>query len=671
MTTLDAMRVRLWEDLPAPKEEEPPKIDAQPEWIDMKPEEEELYHRIEEYIRDHYQKYEAERKGLGFIMTVYRKRLTSSFYAIEQSLERRLKYLKGSVGDWLTDEDVEQEDLEEDVSELLPFDETGQTKPQIPPLFLGEIEYVRDFIADLRALGTDSKFEQLTKALNDVLKRRDSVIVFTQYTDTMDYLRNKLCQVYGSQVACYSGRGGERWNGAEWFGTSKENIKTAFRESQDIKILLCTESASEGLNLQTCGVLINYEMPWNPMRLEQRIGRIDRIGQEYDRVWIRNYFDQGTVEATVYQRLDDRIASFESVVGELQPILSQVARVIEAATMANDKRRGEMIASAIEEINRKVQSAEISALDLDKLTDDEVAPAPEEPVPITMQELERTLAESKAIGERLRPHGKIPGAHLLDWHGHWREVTFDLKLFDEHPNTLTLLSYGSDLLHEVLDVVEQPHEAKDAGVVARCSLRQVAVGYYGPPIVAVTSLGQLEKALDSNPAVLFVLAQRGSLEHAFAESVRNRLRTEEKAADDRRKAQLSSLTEEIRQLLVEAAYIELSQATIRDLFDEVLPLDFSEQAYQRLKRHKVPFSGALKLVGAGLPKPRSDDSLFVRLRETKRDALVRRFDAVRGKLTDRLRDLMELRKRLEQAAHAGKMDESAEVRLIGLKNDGR
>jgi superfamily II DNA/RNA helicase len=62
-------------------------------------------------------------------------------------------------------------------------------------------------------------------------------------------------------VACYSGRDGERWDGSNWIGTSKEKIKTAFRESEEIKILLCTESASEGLNLQTCGVLINYEMP--------------------------------------------------------------------------------------------------------------------------------------------------------------------------------------------------------------------------------------------------------------------------------------------------------------------------------------------------------------------------------------------------------------------------
>src|SRR5258708_28227345 len=128
-------------------------------------------------------------------------------------------------------------------------------------------------------------------------------------------------------------------------------------------------------------------MRWEPMRVEQGSGGIERIVQEYDRVWIRNYFYQGTVEATVYQRLDDRIASFESVVGELQPILSQVARIIEAAAMANDKQRGALIAKAVEEINRQVRSAEISSLDLDKLTDDEVAPPSEIPVPITMREL--------------------------------------------------------------------------------------------------------------------------------------------------------------------------------------------------------------------------------------------------------------------------------------------
>src|SRR5438309_1636968 len=120
-----------------------------------------------------------------------------------------------------------------------------------------------------------------------------------------------------SPRACNSGRGGERWQEGKWVTVSKETIKTAFRSSQEVKVLLCTESASEGLNLQTCGVLINYDMPWNPMRVEQRIGRIDRIGQTYERVWIRNYFYGDTVEALVYQRLGDRIDWFQTVIGDL------------------------------------------------------------------------------------------------------------------------------------------------------------------------------------------------------------------------------------------------------------------------------------------------------------------------------------------------------------------
>ena len=643
-----------------------PYRDPQPKWIELKHEEKELYDRIEEYIRDHYQKYEAERKGLGFIMTVYRRRLTSSFYAIAKSLERRLAYLKGETeGTGLTDEDLDEEDLDQDVSELWSFDdEEGQSQPEVPSLFASEIAYLQDFLADLRALGSDSKFEQLTNDLTEILMKRDSVIVFTQYTDTMDYLRDKLRHVYGSQVACYSGRGGELWDGSAWVGTSKENIKTAFRESREIKILLCTESASEGLNLQTCGVLINYEMPWNPMRVEQRIGRIDRIGQEYERVWIRNYFYDGTVEATVYQRLDDRIASFESVVGELQPILTQVARVIEAAAMANDKKRGEMIAKEIEEINRQVRSQEISSLNLDEFTAVTAEPVDEKPAPVTLPELERTLVHSAALRDRLRPHPKVQHAHLLDWHGDWMEVTFDPRSYDEHPNTLKLLSYGSGLLEEVLNVKEPPADNAQTGVIGRCSLAAAwpVTAYYNIDDVGqVPTLAQLQACLESGKAATIDKDRRCEIERRFADATRERLDHEKKAAEDRRNSLLSSLTEEIRQLLVEAAYVELAMAANRDLFDEALPLDFSEQAYQRLKRHKVPFAGALKIAGAGLPSPRADDAIYIRLRDSKRDVLRRRLDAIRTKLTDRLKSLMTAKRSIESTTSATTVPDKPQI----------
>ena len=141
-------------------------------------------------------------------MTVYRRRLTSSFYAVRKSLERRLGFLKGLQAAEATgqlgafdDDDLDDLALDLDLDEAI--EEADRS------LFRAEIEYVEDFLASLSALGTaDSKVEHLLGYLADVFKERDTVIVFTQYTDTLDVLRDKLVEVYGRQVGCYSGRGG-------------------------------------------------------------------------------------------------------------------------------------------------------------------------------------------------------------------------------------------------------------------------------------------------------------------------------------------------------------------------------------------------------------------------------------------------------------------------------
>ena len=167
-------------------------------------------------------------------------------------------------------------------------------------------------------------------------------------------------------MACYSGRGGERWDGSGWVGTSKEAIKNAFMQGDEIKILVCTDAASEGLNLQSCGVLINYDMLWNPMRVEQRIGRIDRIGQKYDRVWIKNYFYEDTVEAHVYRRLSDRISWFEDVVGELQPILARVAESIKKVAMTTKEKRAAELNREISAITEELETKSIDGLELNR-----------------------------------------------------------------------------------------------------------------------------------------------------------------------------------------------------------------------------------------------------------------------------------------------------------------
>jgi hypothetical protein len=216
--------------------------------------------------------------------------------------------------------------------------------------------------------------------------------------------------------------------------------------------------------------------------------------------------------------------------------------------------------------------------------------------------------------------------------------------------------------------------SRDTGIVARCFQdgETSAVGYYrlsdGGPLPSLTTLGT---TLDGQSTVNVLSEQRTELENRFADAGRQRHLREAKAAEDHRKAQLSSLTEEIRQLLVEAAYVELALAANRDLFDDALPLDFSEQAYQRLKRHKVPFSGAIKLVGTGLPKPRPDDSLYLRLRESKKDVLTRRFDAIRGKLIDRLGELMEARKKMEKSGLGAEAGGAVRLQLVGVGGKGK
>jgi Helicase conserved C-terminal domain len=191
--------------------------------------------------------------------------------------------------------------------------------------------YLQDYITALGQIAVDSKFEAFQDRLHRVAADGHRVIVFTQYLDTLDFIRDRLVARYGDRLACYSGRGGEVWDPAlnRWRVVEKAEVKARSRRDhpQAITILLGTDAASEGLNLQQFSALINYDLPWNPMRVEQRIGRIDRIGQEAPAVKILNLYMEGTIEEDTYDTLKHRIGLFEEVVGPLQPIQAEMPRI--------------------------------------------------------------------------------------------------------------------------------------------------------------------------------------------------------------------------------------------------------------------------------------------------------------------------------------------------------
>jgi len=420
-------------------------------FIPMRPDEQVLYERIERYISRYYDAYtsgEKAQKPLGFIMTVYRRRLTSSFLAIELSLKRRLKALieHGRAIDLLTLDDVAT--LEESTA----FDPDLFEGPALQ--FASEVAELKSFIAELeKRPPVESKMERLREELMEAFySDHDTAVVFTQYTDTLDYLRDQLVSAFGSKLICYSGRGGERWNPEikAWAPVTKKRVKELFREGKEVKILLGTDALSEGLNLQTSAKLLNYDMPWNFMRVEQRIGRLDRIGGK-PIIEISNYFYEDTVEEQIYRGIGEDVDWFEDVVGPAQPVLNQIEKAIEDVAMEQPgAARQKDIAARIEAIRSSIESAKAEAISLHDLERDPNPQPPRLEPAMTLDGLEEFLTSVPAAAARLWPHPDIQNAYLLDLPNRTVPVTFSRAVLDEYAPDVRLLTYASAELDELL-----------------------------------------------------------------------------------------------------------------------------------------------------------------------------------------------------------------------------
>ncbi len=304
---------------------EPPRRNVNDETFDYEDQRErKAYDDLKTYIDRRWEQLEKEKAGKGFVMTIYRRRASSSPRAIRRSLDRRREKLERVIrretsDAWLLPqtEDVDIQDLADQ-----EMDRIDAGLPSSPQAARAEKAEIASLLAQLDDLDpTDSKLAKFWTVLQDITADGRSVLVFTEYADTMEYLRDHLRLTYGSATACYSGEGGHLWTGESWERVSKAEI-TARLFSGEIKVLVCTDAASEGLNLQAASALVNYDLPWNPSKVEQRIGRIDRIGQQQVELPIRNMFLRDSVDMRVYQALRERCGLFEHFVGPMQPVLA-------------------------------------------------------------------------------------------------------------------------------------------------------------------------------------------------------------------------------------------------------------------------------------------------------------------------------------------------------------
>ena len=421
--------------------------DVADRFLPMTAAEQALYEAVETYIATTYdQAAAAERSAVGFVMTVYRRRIASSFQALRRTFERRLAGLEGRRAALL--EDAEEDAPDDELSDIDNAEEVERLSRAA--LVADERSQIAALLDRARALPPDSKLAALKAVLAELRQQGyRQTMVFTQFTDTMDFLRDAL-QDGDARLMCFSGRGGEvpATDGAAWRRVGRDDAKRRFRDGE-ADVLLCTDAAAEGLNFQFCGAVVNYDMPWNPMRVEQRIGRIDRLGQAHPLIRIVNLHYEGTVETDVYRALRERIQLFESVVGRLQPILARLPGTISNAVLAKTAGGAEAARrNAVAMLERQTAEARAAGFDLDAAVEaDDLDAPPSPPSPVTMDDLARVIASPELMppDAELRPLGDREYGLRMAGMTQFVRVTTSPAYFEEHAESVELWSPGGAL----------------------------------------------------------------------------------------------------------------------------------------------------------------------------------------------------------------------------------
>jgi superfamily II DNA or RNA helicase len=283
----------------------------------LSPEEMTLYQAVTAYVREEMNRAEAleegRRRTVGFALTLLQRRLASSPLALFRSLERRRKRLEARLSEvrrghspgfpLLEEEDIEEleefptEELE-GAPEVLDQATAARTAAELE----AEIRTLKALEAQAKRLlhlEGDRKWQELRRLLESDLVRGRKLIVFTEHRDTLEYLEGRLGTFLGRPEAVVGLHGG--------LSREERRLRQArFTQDPKVEILVATDAAGEGVNLQQAHLLVNYDLPWNPARLEQRFGRIHRIGQrEVCHMW--NLVAGNTREGEVYLRLLEKL----------------------------------------------------------------------------------------------------------------------------------------------------------------------------------------------------------------------------------------------------------------------------------------------------------------------------------------------------------------------------
>ncbi|MEL4029726.1 helicase-related protein [Caldifermentibacillus hisashii] len=283
--------------------------------FDLSPEEKEIYDEVTEYVRYHFNRAKQNNNhNVTFAMMILQRRLSSSLDAISLSLIRRKKKLEEVLQNEQKNQQMEVQDIDELAAEEQEEVE-AQLEGETEAVDLYELQLEIDQLANLidkinnvRQMDVERKYIELEKTLfgpNGLLAQGEKLLIFTESKDTLNYLERKLLN-HVPEVAKIVG------------GFSMDQRRAEVEKFRNhVQIMLATDAGGESINLQFCNQMVNYDIPWNPNRLEQRMGRIHRIGQKNE-VFVFNLVAKNTRESDVLMRLLNKMEQMRTDLGQEQ-----------------------------------------------------------------------------------------------------------------------------------------------------------------------------------------------------------------------------------------------------------------------------------------------------------------------------------------------------------------
>jgi len=322
--------------------------------FDLTDEEMDLYNDVSRYVHDHYNRAlqsEEKKRNVAFALVILQRRLASSTYALLRSLQRR----KEKLQDLLTGAEKIPEMGKLDLEELEDLSEEERWKVEEKWLMLSTAESRDELREEIRLLEglieqakgiiereSEVKLKNLRETLEELNRRfpHEKVLIFTESKDTLEYLEKKI-KDWGYSVNTIHG------------GMSLEDrIRAESIFKNETQVMVATEAAGEGINLQFCHLMINYDLPWNPNRLEQRMGRIHRYGQTKE-VFVYNLVALNTREGRVLNKLFEKLEEIKEALGS-DKVFDVVSEVIYGKNLSQYLVEAAVNARDVEEILREI-----------------------------------------------------------------------------------------------------------------------------------------------------------------------------------------------------------------------------------------------------------------------------------------------------------------------------